>query len=275
MGTITRIVVGIIVFGVLVGGAVALTPPESRAKLQAWSGVVAKDVESRIDALLGEEEVLRQQALDAMAAAQADIGRLQELAITSRVDAELLAEKIVELQALEARSKAQLGKLAQLVNAGEPVTVNGTTWQPAELAAYAETQIQAHAAIQERVKVYEESRRIQVETAARAEAGLRVAQQNVANMQASLELLDAKLALLQALDAEPAAFNGRSVTVDTVLDDTENLIATLMEDVEREIRLAEERSNVHGRSLVDVNSPLPELEANALAEQLFALAEEK
>lgn len=272
MGTIGKIVAGMVAAVGLVAVLLVVTPPEGLAKFEAWAGVLAGDVENRIDALLGEEAVLRQQAQDALEDAEGDIRRLQELAITSRVDAELLDEKLAALTLVEAQSKERLGRLAELVAAGEAITLDGTTWQPADLTAYAETKITEHEAIQERIRVFEESRRIQTETANRAESALRMAQQNVANLHASLELLDAKLALLTALQAEPAAFAGQGVTVDSVLSDTEALIQSLMDEVEREIRLAEERSAVQRQTTVDLTGPLPELETDDLADRLFALA---
>lgn len=275
MDTIGKIVAGVLTAGALTAGVVLLAPPEGLATLEAWVGVVAGDVENRIDTLLGEEEVLRQRAQDAMQDAENDIGRLQDLAVTSRVDAELLGEKLAVLQGAEAQSKRQLGQLAQLVETGQAITLDGTTWQQADLAAYAETKITEHAAIQERIRVYEESRRIQSQTAARAESALRVAQQNVANMRASLELLDAKLALLAALQAEPTAFVGQNVTVDTVLGDTESLVQSLMDEVEREIRIAEERGSVQRRNAGDAATPLPDFETDDLAGRLFALAEQQ
>ena len=86
---------------------VALMPPDAVAKWAARAGVVAVAVEDRIDALLGKEMVLRQQALDAIRMAENDIVRLEELAVSSRVDAKLLDEKLSALQAVEALARQQ------------------------------------------------------------------------------------------------------------------------------------------------------------------------
>ncbi|MCB9139689.1 MAG: hypothetical protein H6642_15210 [Caldilineaceae bacterium] len=275
MFTIGKIAAGVLTACAIVAGIVLFAPPERLAKFEAWAGVVANDVENRIDEVLGKEEVIRQQALNALSDANADIERLQELAVTSRVDAELLGEKLTDLYALEAQSKERLNRLAQLIEAGEAVTLDGVIWQPTDLESYAETKITEHAAIQARIQTYTESRRLLEETAARAERALRMARQNVANLQASLELLDAKLALLAALEAEPAAFAAQGVTADTVLNDAEEIISSLTDEVEREIRLAQERNAVRQQTTVDLDEPLPELKTDDLVERLFTLAEEE
>lgn len=263
---------GILVAVALVAGTVVFVPAERLEKLRVWTNIAADDVESRIDALIGKEKVLREQALTAIQDAEADIQRLQEVVIASRVDADLLEEKLASLRELETKSKQQLGRLAQLVEADESITVDGVVWQPADLTAYAETKITAHTAITERIRVYEESLRIQKETAERGDAALRVARQNVANMYASLELLDAKLALLAALQAQPTAFTGGNVSVDSVLNDTESLIQSLLDEVEREVRMAEERNDVQYQAAANDDTPLPEVAADDLAERLYMLA---
>jgi len=251
---------------------VALMPPDAVAKWAARAGVVAVAVEDRIDALLGKEMVLRQQALDAIRMAENDIVRLEELAVSSRVDAKLLDEKLSALQAVEALARQQLGQLAEMVDAGQPLTLSGKTWQPVDLKAYAQGKITEYAAIQERLRVLEESRRIQLETADRAETSLGLARQNVANMRASLDLLDAKFALLRLLRSQPAAMPGQGGRVDIVLSDAETLVSNLLGEVEREIRIADERSQLHVQAASGLDEPLPEISDAELVNRLYALS---
>lgn len=267
-----RVLIALIVVGLLLISGAALLPPETAALWGARFGVVAGAVEDRIDALLGKEAVLRQQALDAIQAAEDDIERLEELAVTSRVDARLLGEKLNGLQTVAAQAQKQLGQLAAMVDAGQPITLNGQTWQPADLKAYAQSKITEYTAIQERLRVLEESRRIQSETAERAEASLRLARQNVANMRASLDLLEAKFALLRLLRTQPDAMPGQRDNVNVVLTDAETLVQNLLGEVEREIQIAGERSQLHAQAAAGLSEPLPQIDDEELVNRLYDLS---
>jgi hypothetical protein len=247
-------------------------PPDALARWAARAGVVAADVEDRIDVLLGKEAVLRQQALDAIRVAEEDIARLETLAVTSRVDARLLDEKLAALHTVEARAKTQLGQLAAMVEAGQAITLDGKTWQPVDLRAYAQSKITEYTAIQERLRVLEESRRIQLETADRAETALRLARQNVANMRASLDLLDAKFAHLRLLQSQPAALPGANNAAATVLADAETLVQSLLTEVEREVRIADERGRLQAQQAAGLDAPLPTVADEELITQLYALS---
>lgn len=247
-------------------------PPDALARWVARAGVVAADVEDRIDALLGKEAVLRQQALDAIRIAEDDVARLETLTVTSRVDARLLDEKLATLQSVEVRAKTQLGQLAAMVEAGKAITLDGKTWQPADLKAYAQSKITEYTAIQERLRVLEESRRIQLETADRAETAMRLARQNVANMRASLDLLDAKFAHLRLLQSQPAALPGSSSAAATVLADAETLVQSLLTEVEREVRIADERSRLQTQQTPGLDAPLPTVVDEELVNQLYTLS---
>lgn len=249
-----------------------VAPPDALARWSARAGVVAADVEDRIDALLGKEAVLRQQALDAIRIAEDDVARLETLAVTSRVDARLLEEKLVTLQTVETRAKTQLGQLAAMVEAGKAITLDGKTWQPDDLKAYAQSKITEYTAIQERRRVLEESQRIQLETAERAETAMRLARQNVANMRAALDLLDAKFAHLRLLQSQPTAMPGSSSAAATVLADAETLVQSLLTEVEREVRIADERSRLQTQQAPGLDAPLPTVADEELVNQLYTLS---
>jgi hypothetical protein len=249
-----------------------VAPPDAVARWVARVGVVAADIEDRIDALLGKEAVLRQQALDAIRIAENDIARLEDLAVTSRVDARLLDEKLAALHAVEARAKEQLGQLAAMVDAGKAITLEAKTWQPADLKVYAQSKITEYTAIQERLRVLEESRRIQLETADRAETAMRLARQNVANMRASLDLLDARFALLRLLQNQPAGLPGQSNAAAAVLADAETLVQSLLDEVEREVRIADERSRLQSQQTPGLDAPLPTIADEELVNQLYTLS---
>lgn len=243
-------------------------------KLTAWSGIVATDVENRIDELLGRERVMRQQALDAIHAARTDIARLQELVVSSTVDAELMAERIARLRVEEEEAQKQLGRLAAMIEQGQPIELhNGTRWEVSDLEAYAKTKIVEFETIQQRLATYTEGRRIHQETAARAQTALTTAQQNVANMEASLELLDAKIGLLQTLQTQPDRFARGSSATAGYLADTEGLLDTLVGEVEREIRIAQERSTIQRSTPLgsEAEAPLPSANG-ALVDQLYTLS---
>ncbi|HAJ34394.1 MAG TPA: hypothetical protein DCL15_01695 [Chloroflexi bacterium] len=249
-----------------------VAPPDALARWSARAGVVAADVEDRIDALLGKEAVLRQQALDAIRIAEDDVARLETLAVTSRVDARLLEEKLVTLQTVETRAKTQLGQLAAMVEAGKAITLDGKTWQPDDLKAYAQSKITEYTAIQERRRVLEESQRIQLETAERAETAMRLARQNIANMRAALDLLDAKFAHLRLLQSQPTAMPGSSSAAATVLADAETLVQSLLTEVEREVRIADERSRLQTQQAPGLDAPLPTVADEELVNQLYTLS---
>lgn len=244
------------------------------SKWQAWGGVVANDVENQIDQILGKERVLREQAVQAIEAAKADVARLQELSVGSQVDAEMLSEKLVELRVREAESKTQLGRLAEMVETNAPIQLaDGTVWQPADLQQYAETKMMAHRTLVERIAVLDESIRVQQETSSRANSALTLAQQNVASMTASLELLDAKIALLQAIDAQPVATASGDPAVSGLLGETETLIDSLLDEVEREIRIAKGRQELYSASNIDVGNmeALPTIK-DSLVDELYSLS---
>jgi len=244
---------------VLLGAAIFVEHP-AVDKLRVWSGVIASDVESQIDELIGRERIMRQQALEAIQSAKADIERLEALAVSSAVDAELMAERITALQTQEQTAQEQLGKLAAVIDQGKPVEQeNGTVWQVADLERYAETKIVAYETIQQRVAAYEQSRSVHRETAEQAQSALLAAQQNVANMEAALELLDAKISLLQALQAQPELVRVSAPDIAGTLTETESLMTGLLDEVEREIRIARDRTKLHQPSglAADDFSPLP------------------
>lgn len=258
---------------VLVGAALFVDHPAVE-KLQVWSGVIASDVESQIDDLIGQERVMRQQAFDAIQTAKADIERLEALAVSSGVDAELMAERIAILKGQEQTAKDQLGKLAAVIDRGEPVTQNsGTVWQVSELERYAETKIVAYETIRQRVAAYEQSRSVHLETAEQAQSALLAAKQNVANMEAALELLEAKMGLLASLQAQPDLVSVNDPDVAGTLTETENLMDSLLDEVEREIRIARERSELRQPTGLasDDFSPLP-VESDELIDRLYTLS---
>ncbi len=244
-------------------------------KLLVWTGIVAKEVETQIDDLLGKEKVMRQQALDAIDAAQADISRLQDLVVASSVDAELATERLTEMRLLEAQAQKQLGQLGTMIEKREPIeTADGTLWQIADLQAYAETKIVEYDTLLQRIQILEESRAVHQETATRANSAMLATQQNAAKMAASLELLDAKIALLQALKSQPENIRVSNPQVDNAVADTENLLDTLLEEVERELGIARAREKLQ-RAPVQNESSLPPLPAvnDDLVDQLYSLSD--
>lgn len=271
--SILSVALSLLVLLGLAGVVVWMTAPsDALARWVARAGVVAADVEDRIDALLGKEAVLRQQALDAIRIAENDIARLEELAVTSRVDARLLDEKLAALHTVETRAKTQLGQLAAMIEAGKPITLDGKTWLPADLKAYAQSKVTEYTVIQERLRVLEESRRLQMETADRAETAMRLARQNVANMRASLDLLDARFAHLRLLQNQPSALPGQSNAAAAVLADAETLVQSLLNEVEREVRIADERGRLQSQQAPGLDAPLPTVVDEELVNQLYTLS---
>lgn len=243
-------------------------------KLQAWGGVIANDVENQIDLILGKQRVLREQAVQAIEAAKTDVARLQELAVSSQVDAEMLKEKVAQLRALELESKEQLGQLAEMMENNAPIELeNGAVWQPSDIEVYAQTKIVEHKTLTERIAILEESIWVQLETSSQAKAALAIAEQNIASMTASLELLDAKIALLQAIEIQPDVAATGDPAVGRLLGDTDTLIDSLLNEVEREIRIAKGRKDLYKSQAVGV-SEIDSLSSvkDTLVDELYSLS---
>ena len=103
--------------------------------------------------------------------------------------------------------------------------------------------------------------------------GLWHASFTVSNMEASLELLDAKIALLRTMQNQSYPDNSQ---VTPVFRDSENLLHTLLSQVEREIRITQERTSLRAMPAFDQAEPDAPLLPATIAEpdlvgQLFDL----
>ena len=213
---------------------------------------------------------MRKRAELSIVAAEAEIVRLRDLVAASRVDAEMLGEKLILLREQLVTSQAALAQLADWIELGEPVLLaDGNRWQLSDLQNYARAQMEQHKLLQANLEVYEQAVALHQQTAERAYAQLQTAQQNVANMYAKLDLLNAQLQLLSNLQRQ-SAFHESPVAV-VALDQAGTLIDDLLEEVERETRVAEERNGLVAAEVGEL-PPVGEESRDALIGELRELA---
>ena len=202
--------------------------------VQAWTTVIVGDVEDSVDRLLDEGKVMRQKALQAIEAHRKEMERLEVMLATNRVDARLTEEEVAALKELQARSQQELGRLGDMIESGQAVWTDGDRqWTLSDLKSLAASQITQYDLLVKQIATHEERARIFAESASQTETALTAARQNVANMEALLGLLEAKLSLLEALEAQPTQAIRQNQASGQVLAETSTLLNDLIAEVER------------------------------------------
>lgn len=259
------ILVGLALAGVIALFSVGGVTPQ---KVMAWTAVIVGDVEDGVDRLLDEGQVMRQEALQAIEAHEKEMARLEKLLASSRVDARLTQEKVAALREVQADSQTELARLGRMIESGQEVWTDGDrTWTVSDLKSLATSKIAQYDLLVEQIAAYEENARIWDESASQTEAALSAARQNVTNMEALLGLLDAKLNLLRALEAQSEQAPRQNLASGQVLSETSSVLNDLIAEVGRATDIQRELNGIQAPIALDL-PPDPASDDDLVA-QLF------
>jgi hypothetical protein len=209
---------------------------------------------------IGETDIQRQKVLNAIEAAKAEIARLQRVEAENSVKAEMLSEKLEALKANREESRKRLLQLADLIEAGQPITLtNGTVMSVSELTAYAERKKREFEVLNRKITIYQKSIDLLMTTAKEAHDRWVEGKATVAELEAQLELLDAQIAALEAVKAQPEIARAAG-SYEDLISEAQRVTEEVMEKLERERRTIERLRELQATEGEPIQSQLDQLE---------------
>ena len=222
--------------------------------------VIATRVMDPLIRQIGETDIQRQKVLNAIEAAKAEIARLQRVEAENSVKAEMLSEKLEVLKANKEESRKRLLQLADLIEAGQPITLtNGTVISVSELTAYAERKKREFEVLNRKITIYQKSIDLLTTTAKEAHNRWVEGKATVAELEAQLELLDAQIAALEAVKAQPELARAAG-SYEDLISEAQRVTEEVMEKLERERRTIERLRELQAAEGELIQTQLDQLE---------------
>jgi hypothetical protein len=195
--------------------------------LQSAIDVILGRAHNAIVKMVGQADVDRQKVQSLINAAQDDIRRLQNVEANAIVEADMLAPKLTELTANKEQAAKGLTRLADLIDAGKPVTAtDGTLMTVSDLQAYAEKKKSSYETLLKKSGIYQQQLALLRQTATDAHKAWSDNKASVEVLQAQLDLLDTQIAALQAVqdqprvNAGPGSYSDVTAEAKRVMDET-------------------------------------------------------
>lgn len=193
---------------------------------------VAKDEAlTQVDLMLDEQKVRKKEVEIAIDEARQEIERLVAIEISSLVEIEVLAKDLEEMGSQKEKARKELSQIADLLEAGQPITLtSGATMSVAELEDYAQGKMEAFDLLEEKIAIRQETLDIYQRSAQQARERREEGEKAIGKLEEQIELLDAKIAELRAVESQPGP-----LTEDKVKEAEDLMRRTLAElDIERE-----------------------------------------
>ncbi|MCS7220576.1 MAG: hypothetical protein RML36_14470 [Anaerolineae bacterium] len=241
--------------------------------------VMATRVVDSLVQQIGEAEVQRQKVINAIDEAKAEITRLQRVEAESSVKAEMLSEKLEELKAKKEELRESMLRLADLIEAGQPVTLtNGTVLTIPDLIKHAERAKSQFEALNQKIAIYQKSVDLLMSTAQEAHTRWIEGKDAIAELEAQLELLDAQIATLKLFQEQPAISRATTAYRDAIAE-AQRIMNETLEKLEQKRRIFEKMRELQALESEPIQSQAELLELDLrssedLVAELRALAEQ-
>jgi hypothetical protein len=232
--------------------------------------IMRQRAERQIISWIGQTEYMRQQLVDAIDKAVEEVVRLREVAVDARVAYQQQAGEVEELQKKHEQERKQLAIIAPAMAAGDSLRLaNGVELNGPALALYADQTVKSFVAQQATIAAYQEAVERNRQTAEEATAQFYVAQQQVANLKAKLELFDAKVLQVKLEENRSGAAAG-SLLASGALAEADLLFQEILQGVDTEILQHQERAKLQVHSVEAVAAPDYEQLTNTIFDLLAA-----
>ena len=226
------------------------------------AGVLGEDVQNRVIDWIGRDKVMLDQAMGAAVEQEA---ALQQEVAANRVDHDLNLDKLASLRDTELGLRGDLVELGKLIEANETITVAGDeVWTPARIQEFTAGEVERHKLLTEQIAVYQETVQSYADAAAQAEAALVSLRQDMSNLAARRDLLQALVAQGTALNRQGAG------EASPLLTQTQSDIQSLIESQRRANRIAQEMHNLQAPA-TDAG-PLHRNEGQALVDYINSVS---
>ncbi len=230
------------------------------ADLRSIGQVMATRTIDSLVQLIGEAEVQRQKVINAVDEARAEITRLQRVEAESTVKAEMLSEKLEELKANKEELRGRLLQLADLIEAGQPITLtDGTTLTIPDLVRHAERAKSQFELLNQKIAIYQKSIDLLMATAQEAHARWIEGKTAVAELEAQLELLDAQIAALKLYQEQPE-ISRATASYQDVISEAQRIMNETLEKLELRRRVFEKMSELQAAESEQIQSQFDLLE---------------
>ncbi len=236
-GLTTGAVIGGVVALLVVGAVLYSTVPGFRARTEvAATGAVAK-----IDKMLGEIPVKKQEISNAMKGLKDGIANLRKAKIKAQVKHDQLEKKVAPLNDEIARSDEALKKLRTYLETSAPVELAGKEYSQDDLKKLATEVITKRKSTESQIDGYRKAQsalKKVVDSLARKQADYET---KLASLETQMEEIDAKYVALKAMkDAADTVGEGEDTLSDSVAK-LEKDVADLYATVEVEMQIEDEK----------------------------------
>lgn len=249
------------------------------ADLWPISQVMATRVVDSLVQQIGEAEVQRQKVLNAIEEAKAEIVRLQRVEAENSVKVEMLSEKLEELKANKEELRERMLQLADLIEAGQPITLtNGTVLTVPDLIRHAERAKSQFELLNQKINIYQKSVDLLTATVQDAHTRWIEGKDAIAELEAQLELLDAQIAALKLFQEQPEISRATASYRDAIAE-AQRVMSETLEKLEQKRRVFEKMRELQAveSEAIQPQADLLELDLKSsedLVAELRALAEQ-
>ena len=214
------------------------------SRWQAAGDVLGQRAEDAVINQIGALDVQRQEVVNAIAEAEAEIERLVAVEADNAVEAAYLEDDLVALNEKKSEAQQEMRKLADHIESGEPLVLDdGTTISVAELEQYASRRIQTYETLNQQIAAKEETlglyKQAVQEAAGRRTAGQRV----ITEMKDQLALIDAQIASLRVYEEQPELLGSGGESRDVIAEAAE-LVADTQKLVDKELRTRRQMAEI-------------------------------
>jgi predicted transcriptional regulator len=214
------------------------------SRLSAASQVLGQKAEDTIIKQIGELDVQRQEAMNAVNQSKEEIKRLQRIEAENQVEADTLSKDMAALRSKKEILQKEMNKLADYMESGKPLTLDdGTVVSAAELESYAKSKIADYQTIDNKVLIKQDTLNLYQQNVKVAHERWTNGKQVVTELESQLELIDANIAALKVYQSQP----------DLQADNSADVMAKAKEVVDGTLKILEKERMVH-QTMTDVQA---------------------